>query len=361
MWNAAIRAIQNNDDLWIRENRKDFQNFFSEENLLPQGKLKASALKFHYREKLFKMFLSRDLGGLELPLHTGNRWIENASALEANWGWLLAIGVGGAYFADFMSPEISSNYFLPENALIAGSGKPSGKAIKTADGKWQIKGSWSYCSGSEQASFFTAVTKWETGNKAFILPVEKAVIRRDWNAIGLPLSCSHTIFAEDIEIPDNYFFDLAGSPGESEYPLAKYPFRLFALSCFVPVIVGISRAFWMEVREYLIEKEPLWKKFQPDRLKYLSDEQQHFLSGQSILKSEFFSLLEKSWNFLLENKEIREKELGEKGLQLAGFCFNSCSKIVPQLGMQVLDKEHLIQRFWQDLQTAYQHMVFRRY
>lgn len=361
MWVPAIEAIKTGNLSWIENNRKAFVLFFSEENLEYRGKLNSKALEYHYRERLFKIFLSRDYNGLELPLDTGSKWIENAATLEPNWGWLLAIGVGGAYFADFMPEEIANKYFSPENALVAGSGKPSGEALKIADGNWQVNGSWSYCSGSEQASLFTAVTLKENVPTAFILPVKNGKIHRDWNAIGLPLTCSHSISAKAAEIPEDNFFNLGSTPRKSGYPLGNYPFLLFALSCFVPVIVGISRAFWMETGDYLKKKESLWQQYQPERWKYISKKQRHFIEGQEILKRKFYALQENSWRSLLKNEDIGEKELGAQGLKLAEFCFNSCSSVMPELGMEVLDKSNPVQRLWQDLQTAFQHMIFHQF
>src|SRR5690606_38054747 len=106
-------------------------------------------------ERLFKIFLSREYDGLGLPLATGCQWIESCSLLHPSWGWLLAIGSGGAFFTDYLPPATANRYFLPREALVAGSGKPAGSARQLQDGQWQVNGSWSYCSGSEHASLFT--------------------------------------------------------------------------------------------------------------------------------------------------------------------------------------------------------------
>lgn len=361
MWTAAINAIKENDEEWISQNRTAFSAFFAASNEEPKGKLNEAALAAHYNYRLFKMFLPTSLNGLELPLQTGSRWIENASALEGNWGWLLAIGVGGAYFADYMSPAVAEKYFLPEDALVAGSGKPDGSAVETEGGSRIVSGSWSYCSGSEQASLFTAVTNTESGIKAVILPVEQVRIRRDWNAIGLPLTCSHTISAEEQEIPRDHFFDLSGSPRPSGYPLASYPFMLFARACFVPVVAGISRAFWLEVSEFLSSRGDVWKKYQPERFAFVAERIRNYKESMEVLRGDFYKALENSWKHHLSGKDIFEQKVTHKGLTLADFCFESCAEILPKLGMQVLEKEHPLQLLWQDLQTARQHSVFHLY
>lgn len=360
-WEAAIKAIQQEDHQWISEKREAFSNFFRHQNERPRGKLSKEALAAHYRNRLFKMFLSKSMDGLELPLSMGSKWIEAASALESNWGWLLAIGTGGAYFADYMPAQTAEKHFLPREALVAGSGKPDGKAERTATDSWQVSGNWKYCSGSEQASLFTAVTVREGRNIAVILPVDQTEVIRDWNTVGLPLTCSHTIKANSVEVPSDHFFDLSQEPRSSRYPIATYPFLLFAKACFIPVVVGISRAFWEHAGDLMSQKEDVWERFQPERLTYLRQKQEEFLKGMTAMREAFYSSLEKSWNDHLAGKRNPEEAVSETGLRLVDFCFDYCLDAFSKLGMQVLDQDHAIFRKWQDLQTVRQHHVFQSY
>lgn len=361
MWKAAIEAIRTSNSVWITNNRREFQKFFGEQNEKPRGRLKPEALEHHYNNRLFKMFLSKDLDGLQLSLAEGSELIENATALDPNWGWLLAIGTGGAYFADYMPAHIAEKYFLPREALVAGSGKPDGKAEKTERGSRQVSGSWSYCSGSEQASLFTAVTSKDSGISAVILPVDKVQIVRDWNAIGLPLTCSHTIRAKKAEIPADHFFDLSKEPRSSHYPLGSYPFSVFARACFVPVVVGISRIFWEELEQYLLEKEGVWKQFQPGRLAFVRAKQRNYWQEMEVRRRAFYEELEKDWQYHLQNGDATGAGVSLKGLDLATFCYDACAEVFPKLGMRVLEKEHPISGCWLDLNTAWQHAAFHSY
>lgn len=193
---------------------------------------------------------------------------------------------------------------------------------------------------------------------AFVLPVEKAQIIRDWNSIGLRLTGSHSIAAENVLIPANHFFDLMETPRHSNYPISTYPFLLFAAACFVPVIIGISRGLWAEIDIFTKEKANLWKKFQPKRYAEIGQRSQDFQQKLASLKAEFYELLESSWDNHLQNEEVMENELTRKGLEIAEFCYTSAARIIPDMGMPVLNADHPVQKLWQDLQTAYQHMVF---
>ncbi|WP_373056198.1 hypothetical protein [Zunongwangia sp. H14] len=361
MWDQAINAVKNNEVTWIKTNSKRFSKFFRSENLLDRGKLSEGAMEAHYRHKLFKMFLGKNYNGLELPLHTGSKWIENAAYLNANWGWLLAIGVGGAYFADYLPQETAHKYFDRPDALVAGSGKPSGKAEKKSQHNLEVNGAWQYCSGSEQASMFTAVSFTEEKQLAFVLPKEQAKIRRDWNKIGMQLTCSHSIVAEDAQVPAENFFDLAAPPRESSYALSSYPFMLFARACFVPVVTGICESLWDNIGELIEQRKEDWQKFQPGRYEFILQKKKKFVHRNRHLTSHFYKILKKSWKNHLEGKPCLETQVSSLGLDLAEHHYSFCAAILPKLGMQVLEKDHPIQQKWQNLQTAYQHMSFHEY
>jgi len=360
MWDNAIKAIQENNINWIKENRLDFQQFFKQQNLKPQGKLSRQALEKHYQTKLFKMFLAKNHNGLALNLDKGAKWIENASFLDGNWGWLLGIGVGGAYFADYCTEEIAQKYFTPKEALVAGSGKPCNQATPAARG-YVISGSWKYCSGSEQASIFTAVTIQEGKPKALIIPTHLANIKRDWNAIGLPLTCSHSFEVKEVLIPENHFFDLSKTPRGNDYSFSSYPFLSFAMACFSPVITGITKSLLEDISLFVRQKQVAWKTYQPKRYGLISLKIEEMDTHIKSFSSQFYHQLNKSWKNHLQQQPTLDDDVINTGQRLADYCYEESFKLIPLLGMLAIENNTNIQKQFTDLQTAYQHMVFRKY
>lgn len=358
MWKEAIHAIQNGNNEWIEENHLEFREFFRQQNVLEGGKLNEEALEEHYRTGLFKMFVETSLDGLEMDLQSGAKWLENASRLNANWGWLLAIGVGGAYFSQYLNEDLRNKYFKPKDALVAGSGKPSGEAEPSRE-LWKVNGTWDYCSGSEQASVFTAVTNREGDNIAVFLPKKEVDIERNWNAIGLQLTCSHRIRAHNVFIPEENFFDLSKKPRNFDYPLGSYPFDLFARVCFVPVVLGVCRSLWLEINRIARDKFDTWKKFQPEKYHKVQHLLSRFERELELHTAKFYELLGKSWQGHKNNKDLRTKKFQKICLELSSYCYKKSSQTIPLLGMEVMDQDHPVQVCWRDLQTAYQHMVFR--
>ncbi|TBW26408.1 hypothetical protein [Gramella sp. KN1008] len=360
MWEPAIAAIQNDDSEWIRSNHLKFRNFFKDQNLLEKGKLNEEALQEHYKARLFKMFIESSLGGLELDLKTGAKWIENASQLDGNWGWLLAIGVGGGYFSQYLSENLRQKYFKPVEALVAGSGKPDGNAEPSRQ-LYNVNGSWDYCSGSEQASLFTAVIDKEGETAAVILPKDQVEIVRNWNAVGLELTCSHRIVARNVFLPEENFFHLSHTPKTFEYPLGSYPFDLFARVCFAPVVLGITRSLWYEISNITREKMPVWKKFQPQKYHKVEHLLSDFQKELQLDSAKFYEVVGNSWQGHIKNRDLRKKKLQKISIDLSKYCYRKTSQIIPLLGMDVINRDHPVQECWRDLQTAYQHMVFRDY
>lgn len=358
MWKDAIKAIQTGDKDWIDKNHLDFRKFFQQQNSLEGGKLNEQSLEAHYESGLFKMFVESSLGGLEMDLQSGAKWIENASRLDGNWGWLLAIGAGGAYFSQYLNDDLRNKYFKPREALVAGSGKPAGEAEPSRE-LWKVNGSWDYCSGSEQASVFTAVTDKEGTPTAVLLPKDQVDIERNWNAIGLKLTCSHRIIANNVFIPEENFFDLSKKPEIFEYALGSYPFDLFARICFVPVILGICRSLWLEIDKITGEKMAAWKKFQPEKYHKIQHLFSEFEREVELFTAKFYENVGKSWQGHKKKKDLRTKKLQRLSLELSNFCYRKTSQIIPLLGMEVVNQHHPVQVCWQNLQTAYQHMIFR--
>lgn len=117
-------------------------------------KLPQDVLDYIYEQKLFKLFTSKELGGKDLDLVAGVKVFQQMSALDGNFGWLITIGTGGNAFIPTFSPNVCEKIFMPKEAVIAGSGYPTGIAVKEAGG-YVVTGQWKYCSGSNYASTFT--------------------------------------------------------------------------------------------------------------------------------------------------------------------------------------------------------------
>jgi hypothetical protein len=95
------------------------------------AKMDSTVVELLFRERLFKCFLPTELNGLGLSLTETMQVIRECAYINGSLGWLVQIGNGGNYFASCFPEPISKELFSPLSAVIAGSGAPSGSAVKT--------------------------------------------------------------------------------------------------------------------------------------------------------------------------------------------------------------------------------------
>ncbi|WP_176220654.1 acyl-CoA dehydrogenase [Cohnella massiliensis] len=137
------------DDSWIRSVRE------RSGPMERAGELDSDLIEAIYEEKLFKLFVPESMNGAMTPLPEALRAFERAAWIDGAFGWAVTIGAGGGFFAATMDQERARELFSAREAVIAGSGLPTGRAVR-AEGGYRVSGRWSYCSGALYASFFTA-------------------------------------------------------------------------------------------------------------------------------------------------------------------------------------------------------------
>lgn len=227
-------------------------------------------LKTIYDHRLFHLFVPDELEGRMTPLPDATRFFQESARIDGNLGWLVAIGAGGGFFAALMSRDISRRVFARREAVIAGSGMPTG-AARQVDGGYIVTGSWKYCSGSTYATTFTAnavvgkgstlqdapgeptADQGEPEIRSFIMNPDQIEIQQDWNAFGLRATGSHTISAVEAFVPYEMTFSLTETKGYKNEPIYRYPFLPFAQVSFAGVAVGIAEHF-LEAAESLAVK-----------------------------------------------------------------------------------------------------------
>jgi|HigsolmetaAR203D_1030402.scaffolds.fasta_scaffold00122_19 alkylation response protein AidB-like acyl-CoA dehydrogenase len=311
----------------------------------------------------YKLFVPEELGGTMTPLTEAVRIIEQAAYADGNFGWAIAIGAGGGFFAAYMQPEFAREVFAPEEGLIAGSGKVSGIARKSGEG-YVVSGSWKYCSGSLRATAFTANCLVEGTDEVMAVTMmpEQVEIIKDWESVGLRATESHSIRAENAFVPGNRTFLLTEPVHYEQYPIYRFPFVQFAEVCFAPVALGIGRHFLEEAGEIIRTRyatNSLITSEQRDFVEGLLESCGHVLLRH---KDRFYGVLERTWEKFTSTGLLAGEELA--GLsrvckEAAKAAQSIASELYPHLGMEALMEHAAINRIWRDLHTACQHSALR--
>ena len=208
---------------------------------------------------IYRMFVPRSHGGMELDLPKGLRVIVELAKIDGSLGWLAMIASGGTLIASLLPIRTYDQvYESGPDAILAGSSQPAGTA-QEATGGWRVSGRWPFASGCQQAQWmlgFCTMTKegrplpgraGEDGPplvRGFILPASEWRIEDTWHVAGLKGSGSHHIAIADKIVPEKNFFDI-----ESGVPCLPGPLYQSVLE-LIPVM---HSAFSVGVAEGALE------------------------------------------------------------------------------------------------------------
>jgi alkylation response protein AidB-like acyl-CoA dehydrogenase len=174
---------------------------------------------------VFRLFVPRSHGGLELDLPSALKIITALGRIDGSVGWTAMIGSGGQLVAPLLPRETYERVYQngPDVAL-AGSIQPGGIAEAT-DGGWRVNGRWPFASGCLHADWmvgFCIMTErgkplpGEAGRplvRGVVLPAPDWQIEDTWHAAGLRGTGSHHIALSDKVVPTANFVDLEnGAP-----------------------------------------------------------------------------------------------------------------------------------------------------
>ncbi|GIP26888.1 hydroxylase [Paenibacillus sp. J23TS9] len=327
-----------------------------------EGVITPEALQYIYDKKLFHLFVADDLDGNMTPLPEAIRIFQECSRIDGSFGWLVTIGAGGGYFAPFMTMEIGRKVFSSSDAVIAGSGAPTGTARKV-DGGYMVSGRWKYCSGSTHATTFTAnavldqeETRLDSGETpelvTLIMQPDQVRIQKDWNTFGLKATASHSMVVTDAFIPDEMTFSFTEFRSHEDELLYRYPFLPFAQTSFAGVAMGLADHF-LEAAE-----EQLRSRGNERVLAKLDEQKKEFAHQQDA----FYMVLDKSWEELGHKGRLSpemEQRISSECVTAAKASLDCGLRLFPMLGLSACMEDTDVNRIWRDLQTACQHALLR--
>lgn len=201
--------------------------------------------------RLFRLWIPRRYGGLELPLPQALAIYEAAGRIDGSIGWAVMIGSGGGLFAAYLDPAVASEIYAPANAVIAGSGAPLGRAERIPEG-YRASGHWRYASGADYATAFTAncmVTSDGTplvdadGRpliRAMTFAPSQVAIMHSWDTSGMRGTGSHDFEVRDVVVPHQRTFSVFDDAPREAGALYRLPFGLLTELPITAVAVGIA-------------------------------------------------------------------------------------------------------------------------
>ncbi|HKE79925.1 MAG TPA: acyl-CoA dehydrogenase family protein [Solirubrobacteraceae bacterium] len=221
------------------------------------GRLSDEVVDALHENRIFGMWVPRDLGGSELDPISSLKVIDELSYGDASAGWVtmaasLAIGTGAAYLGDEAVDQIFGGERFP---VIAGQGTRPGTAVP-ADGGHVLSGSWSFASGIKHSGFIHTLGIVEgTGEpRIFVLPVDQATLIDNWDVMGLRATGSIDYEIDGVFVPE-YFSHFA----VTETPLRGgnlYHLGIINIAgiCHSGWALGVGRRMLAELRKLVQSK-----------------------------------------------------------------------------------------------------------
>jgi alkylation response protein AidB-like acyl-CoA dehydrogenase len=174
---------------------------------------------------VFRCFVPRSHGGLELDLAQGLEVIKALARIESSVGWISNIAGGCSIFVALLPLR---TYALIHqdgpDVITAGSMMPVGTA-EAVGGGWRVNGRWPYASGCEHADWIMAACVLTSNGEPLPGPAEGVprirvcvlraqdwVIEDTWHVAGLGGTGSHHVVLKDALVPDAQFFAIDNVP-----------------------------------------------------------------------------------------------------------------------------------------------------
>lgn len=310
------------------------------------GKIDGAVLDTIHANGLFKCVLPHSVGGLSLSMQELMGVVEDCAAINGSLGWLMQLGNGANFFYPLYEASVGHQLFSPINAVIAGSGAPTGTA-KATQGGYIVSGEWKYCSGADYASMFTANCMLGDEIIACTMMPEQVEIIRDWDTIGLKQTSTHTIRTNETFVPHALTFRLDIIKNEVANPVFNIPFVLFAKLLTIKVQHGLLRTLIAETKLCATTRAEKWPHIH-ERIAIANA----YLWQSIACIDEFAALVVDSNNKLEQIIYAEAAEQNKKLLQHAYDLWHMC-------GMDVAYSNNRMAECFTDMLVAGQHSLLR--
>jgi alkylation response protein AidB-like acyl-CoA dehydrogenase len=177
---------------------------------------------------IFRMFVPRSHGGLELDLPAAMQVIRALAHIDGSLGWTAMIGSVSPMFMTLLPREAYDEaYRSGPDVMVCGSMQPGGTA-EAAPGGWRVSGRWPFASGCQHAQWMAGFCVMTEGGKPLpgpsgaggppmlrfaVLKAAEWEIEDTWHAAGLKGTGSHHIVLENKFVPaSNIVAFIEGTP-----------------------------------------------------------------------------------------------------------------------------------------------------
>jgi alkylation response protein AidB-like acyl-CoA dehydrogenase len=333
------------------------------------GRLTGGVVEAMRDAGVFRMTMSRSLGGPELSPLEQIEVLEELSAADGSAGWCGMINSDGGYVTSFLEPAVAKELYPSLDMATSVIGNPSGQARLDGD-HYVVTGQWPFASGSSHCDWFflnsmlmeDGVLVPGTGGlpamRIAAIPRAEVEVLDTWHTTGLNATASNDVRVTEVRIPVERSFSLFDDAAVDPSPLYQWRWMFFTNMAAVPL--GVARAAIEEARIVASSKVIMpsftYARDDPTVQDCLGRAEAMVRSARAYL----FDEVGRIWETLESGKELTQSQWSS--FRLANtHTYQSCKDAVgllyEALGTTGIYRRSPLERQFRDITTMTQHML----
>lgn len=220
---------------------------------------------------LFRLLQPREFGGAELTPAVFAEVMGEVARHDASTAWCVGQGNGCGMAAAFLDPAVAREIFGPDDGILAWGPPSSSAEVRKVPGGYRLTGSWSFASGSHNATWLGAhilergadgapLRRPEGGTilRSLLFPKAQTTMTDIWRVLGLKGTGSDMYSVTDLFIADDHtvLHDRSKAPPRTGGQLYRFSFSNLYASGFAGLALGVARAFYDDFVALAADKTP---------------------------------------------------------------------------------------------------------
>ncbi|MEO6501550.1 MAG: acyl-CoA dehydrogenase family protein [Jatrophihabitantaceae bacterium] len=212
---------------------------------------------------VFKLWMPRELGGLEAGPAVVLQALQILSAADGSTGWCAATGLASNSVGGFVPEAGARQLYRTGLELAGGALMPGGRAVLQPDGSYLVEGQWSFGSGVQHCDWVVggAVVAGGSGSgppavRAVVMPASQVEFLDNWVVAGLQGTASVDYRAAGIRVPAEHTLALDRITPWPAGPMWRIPLMSLIFPVLAAVPLGLARRAVSELSELAAAKTP---------------------------------------------------------------------------------------------------------
>ena len=321
---------------------------------------------------LFRLYLPRALGGLEVDPLALLRVVEEVARVDGAVGWNVSIGAVHGALAAYLREDVAREIFCGRPpGVVAGSVNASGTA-RAVPGGYRVSGRWPFASGIDHSAWAYGNCVVQDGDRprtgpagapemrfAFF-PVEACQVHDTWHVSGLKGTGSHDFTVTDVFVPEERSFPAFTAPPFQPGALYACPFVTYFAASIAGPPLGMARGAIDALVELASAKVPTGSQ---NLLRERGSVQADIARAEALVRSArafFVECLEDVWRTLSAGEHLAMSQRAMAriaGTHAAISAAQAVDLMYNAGGGTALYQSCPLERFFRDVHAATQHIA----